>query len=164
MINLVRYALTRPYSVAALCLIIFFGGLIGYNRLPVDVLPSVNIPSLKVIWTYEGLNAKDMASKVTGFSEVAIMNNVDNVREVSSKTLNGASIIQIDFQPQVDIANAMAQTTSVSQTIIRRMPEGMTPPLITQYSPSSTPIIQLVMSSTTMTNAELNDYRPGTSE
>ena len=158
MIQIVRYALSRPYSIAALCLIIFFGGLIGYSRLPVDVLPSVKIPSIKVIWTYEGLNAKDMASKITGFSEVAIMNNVDNVREISSKSLNGASIITVDFQPQVDIANAMAQTASVSQTIIRRMPDGITPPLITQYSPSSTPIIQLVMSSNSMTNAELHDY------
>lgn len=155
---LVQYALRRPYSIAAMCLLILGAGLSSYARLPVDVLPAVNIPSIKVIWTYSGLNAKEMASKVTTFSEVAIMNNVDNVREVKSSTMNGASVIQINFQPQVDIANAMAQITSVSQTIIRRMPAGITPPLITQYSQSSTPILQLVMSSDTLTDAQMSDY------
>ncbi|HCD04690.1 MAG TPA: hypothetical protein DEQ60_05115, partial [Methylophaga sp.] len=70
---LVRYALTRPYSVAALSLLIFAAGLISYLKLPVDVLPSVNIPSIKVVWTYNGLNTNEMASKITTFSEVAIM-------------------------------------------------------------------------------------------
>lgn len=155
---LVRYALTRPYSVAALSLLIFAAGLISYLKLPVDVLPSVNIPSIKVVWTYNGLNTNEMASKITTFSEVAIMNNVDNLKEIRSQTLNGVSVIHIDFHPEVDIANAMAQVTGVSQTIRRRMPEGTSPPLVAEYNQSSTPIIQLVMSSDTLTDGQLADF------
>src|SRR5690554_499167 len=155
---LVRYALTRSYSVAALSLLIFAAGLISYLKLPVDVLPSVNIPSIKVVWTYNGLTANDMASKITTFSEVAIMNNVDNLKEIRSQTLNGTAVIHIDFHPEVNIANAMAQVTGVSQTILRRMPAGTTPPLISEYRQSSTPIIQLVMSSDTLTDGQLADF------
>lgn len=155
---IVRYALAKPYSVAALALLVILAGFLGYSRLPVDVLPNVNIPAVKVIWTYGGLNSREMASKVTSFSEVAIMNNVDNVREIKSQTLNGVAIIQVQFQPGVDIANAMAQITSVSQTILRRLPPGTTPPLIAQYNQSSTPILQLVISSDTLTDAQLADF------
>lgn len=158
MLWLVRYALRKSYSVAAMALLIFAAGLISYLRLPVDVLPAVNIPAVKVIWTYQGLNANEMASKITTFSEVAIMNNVDNVREIRSQTMSGTAVVHIEFQPSVDIANAMTQITSVSQTIMRRMPAGITPPLITQYNQSSTPILQLVMSSNTLTDAQLSDF------
>lgn len=155
---LVRYALSKPYSVAAMALLIIAAGTLSYLKLPVDVLPNVSIPSVKLVWTYKGLNAQEMATKITTFSEVAVMNNVDNLREIRSQTLNGMAIIHVDFQPNVNIANAIAQVTSVSQTILRRMPEGTTPPLISQYNQSSTPIIQLVMSSDTSNDAQLADF------
>jgi CzcA family heavy metal efflux pump len=155
---LVRFALKRPYSVAAMVLLIIVTGLSSYMKLPVDVLPKVDIPSIKLIWTYKGLNAKEMAAKVTTFSEVAIMNNVDNIKSIRSQTMSGTAIVHVDFQSGVDIANAMSQATSVSQTIIRRMPQGITPPLITQYNQSSQPIIQLAISSDTLSSAQVADY------
>lgn len=155
---LVQFALKRPYSVASMVLLIIAIGISGYNKLPVDVLPKVDIPSIKLIWTYRGLNANEMAAKVTTFSEVAIMNNVDNIKSVRSQTMSGTAIVHVDFQPGVDIANAMAQTTSVSQTIIRRMPSGITPPLIVQYNQSSHPIIQLAISSDRMSSAQVADF------
>lgn len=155
---LVKFALKRPYSIAAMVLLIIAIGLSSYSKLPVDVLPKVDIPSIKLIWTYKGLNAKEMAAKVTTFSEVAIMNNVDNIKSVRSQTMSGTAIVHVDFQPHVDIANAMAQTTSVSQTIIRRMPQGITPPLIVQYNQSSHPIIQLAISSDKLSSAQISDF------
>ncbi|MCP0913374.1 MULTISPECIES: efflux RND transporter permease subunit [Legionella] len=155
---LVRYALSKPYSIGALALLISILGFLSLNTLPVDVLPTVDIPAVKVIWTYSGLNAKEMAAKITSFSELAIMNNVDNVREVRSQTMNGAAIIAIDFQPSVDIDLALTQVTSVSQTILRRMPTGVTPPLVIQYNQSSTPILQLVIASNTLSEAQLSDF------
>jgi len=155
---LVRFTLKKPYSVAAMALLIIAAGFISLYKLPVDVLPKVDIPSIKLIWTYKGLSAKEMASKVTTFSEVAIMNNVDDTKAVSSQTMNGTAIVRVDFQPEAHIATALAQLTSVSQTILRRMPKGMTPPLIVQYNQSSQPIIQLAISSDTLSPAELSDY------
>jgi multidrug efflux pump subunit AcrB len=155
---IVRYALAKPYSVAALALLIVLAGTLSYARLAVDVLPSVDIPSVKVVWTYSGLNSAEMAAKVTTFGEVAIMNNVDNIREVKSQTINGVGIIRVQFQPDVQIGNAMAQITAISQTILRRLPPGTVPPLIVQYSQSSTPIMQLVISSDTLNDSQLADF------
>lgn len=155
---LVQFALKRPYSVASMVLLIIAIGISSYNKLAVDVLPKVDIPSIKLIWTYKGLNAREMAAKVTTFSEVAIMNNVDNIKSVRSQTMSGMAIVHVEFQSGVDIANAMAQTTSVSQTIIRRMPQGITPPLIVQYNQSSHPIIQLAISSDRLSSAQVADF------
>ena len=155
---LVKYAIIHRHSVGVLAiLLLLFGGL-SARRMSTDILPTVNIPAINVIWTYQGLNAQEMASKVTSFSELAIMNNVDNIREVRSETLNGVAIIRIEFQPETNVTNAFAQVTSVSQTILRRMPTGTTPPLIVPYIPSSVPVLQLVLASDTLTDGALFDY------
>ena len=155
---LVRYALRRPYSIAAMALLILISGIISYLRLPVDVLPNVDIPSVKIVWNYKGLNATEMAAKISSWSEIAIINNVDNVQEVTSQTLSGVAVIRIAFQPDVDIPKSLAQITSISQTIMKRMPPGMTPPNILQYNQSRTPIMQLVLSSSTLPDSKLADF------
>ncbi len=111
-----------------------------------------------IVWTYTGLNPTEMAAKITSFSEIAIMNNVDDLIEVSSETSNGVGLVNLTFQPYVDMNTAMSQATSVSQTILRRMPPGTSPPLIIRTSPSSVPIVQLVMSSDTLSSGQLFDY------
>ncbi|WAW09610.1 efflux RND transporter permease subunit [Oxalobacter vibrioformis] len=155
---IVRYALRRPYSVAAMALIILIAGIISYLRLPVDVLPNVDIPSVKIVWNYKGLNANEMAAKITSWSEIAVINNVDNVQEVTSQTLSGISVIRVAFQPDVDIPKSLAQITAITQTIMKRMPRGITPPNILQYNQSRTPIMQLVLSSNTLPDSRLADF------
>ena len=123
-----------------------------------DILPRVDSPQISIVWTYTGLNAAEMASKLTSFSEIAIMNNVDDLVEVRSETSNGVGLVKLTFQPYVDMNTALSQATGVSQTILRRMPQGTTPPLIVRTSPSSVPIVQLVMSSDTMSSGQLFDY------
>ncbi len=155
---IVRYAIAHRHTVGVLAiLLLLFGGL-SARRMSTDILPTVNIPAINVIWTYAGLNAQEMASKLTSFSELAIMNNVDNIRELRSETLNGVAIVRVDFQPGTNVTNAFAQVTSVSQTILRRMPTGTTPPLIIPYIPSSVPVLQLVIASDTLSDGALFDY------
>lgn len=155
---LVKYAIVHRHSVGVLAILLLLFGALSARRMSTDILPTVNIPAINVIWTYQGLNAQEMASKVTSFSELAIMNNVDNIREVRSETLNGVAIIRIEFQPGTNVTNAFGQVTSVSQTILRRMPTGTTPPLIVPYIPSSVPVLQLVLASDTLTDGALFDY------
>lgn len=155
---IVRYAIAHRHSVGVLVLLLFLVGGLSARRMSTDILPAVNIPAINLIWTYQGLNAQEMANKLTSFSELAIMNNVDNVRDVRSETLNGVAIIRVTFQPGAEVTSAFAQVTSVSQTIIRRMPAGTTPPLIIPYVPSSVPILQLVLASDTLTDGQLHDY------
>jgi multidrug efflux pump subunit AcrB len=123
-----------------------------------DILPPVDIPSVNLVWTYQGLGAPEMASKITSFSEIAVLNNVDDIREVRSDTTDGVGIVRVEFQPYVDIDLAIAQITGVSQTILRRMPPGTNPPLIVRFSQSSTPVMSLAVSSNTFNDGELYDY------
>ena len=155
---IVHYALSRRYTIGVLALLILLFGLLATRRMPTDILPEVGIPSINLVWTYNGLPAADMAAKLTSFSEVAIMNSVDDLKEVRSTTLNGVSLVQIDFQPSVSLDRALGQVTAVSQTILRRMPPGTSPPLVIRNNPSSTPVLMLALSSDTLTQAQLYDY------
>jgi multidrug efflux pump subunit AcrB len=155
---IVRYALSHRHSIGVLAILLLLLGGLSARRMSTDILPAVNIPAINLIWTYQGLNPQEMASKLTSFSELAIMNNVDNLREVRSETINGVGVVRIAFQPGTNVTDAFAQVTSVSQTILRRMPTGTNPPLIVPYVPSSVPIIQLVLASDTLTDGALYDY------
>ncbi len=155
---IVQYALNRRYTIGVLAILILLFGTLAARRMPTDILPEVGIPSINLIWTYNGLPAAEVAAKMTSFSEAAILNTVDDLKEVSSQTLNGMAIVRIDFQPNVSLERALGQITAVSQTILRRMPPGTSPPLVIRNNVSSTPVLQLVLSSDSLTEAQLYDY------
>jgi multidrug efflux pump subunit AcrB len=155
---IVLFALRYKYTIGVLGILILLFGVMSARKMSTDILPRVDSPEITLVWSYNGLNAAEMASKITSFSEIATMNNVDDLLETRSETSNGIALVKLKFQPYVDINTALAQATSVSQTIIRRMPAGTTPPLIVRTSPSSVPIVQMVISSDTMTGGQLFDY------
>jgi multidrug efflux pump subunit AcrB len=155
---IVRYALAHRHSIGVLAILLLLAGGLSATRMSTDILPAVRIPAINLIWTYPGLNAPEMASKISTFGEIAILNNVDNIRDVRSETLTGVSIIRVTFQPGTDVTAAFAQITSVSQTILRRMPPGTSPPLIVPFVPSSVPVLQLVLASDTLNSSALFDY------
>lgn len=155
---LVKYALSKPYSMGALAILVLILGLSAFRQLPVDILPEVKTPVVNVVWTYPGLNAREMASKITSFSELALLNNVDNVKEISSETFNGVGLVRVVFQNNVEIDVALSQVAAISQTILRRMPPGTSPPIVVRNSLSSRPILSLVVSSDTLSQSQLADY------
>jgi len=155
---IVQVALRYKYSIAVLAILILLFGVMSARRMSTDILPKVESPQITLVWTYTGLNPSEMATKITSFSEIAILNNVDDLIDVRSETSLGVGLVKLRFQPYVDMNTALAQTTGVSQTILRRMPQGTTPPLIVQTSPSSVPIVQLVISSDSMSSGQLFDY------
>ncbi|MCR2747835.1 efflux RND transporter permease subunit [Limnobacter parvus] len=155
---LVKYALRRPYSMGALAILVLILGLTSLRQLPVDILPEVETPVVNVVWTYQGLNAREMASKITSFSELALLNNVDNVKEISSETFNGVGLVRVIFQDNVEIDIALSQVAAISQTILRRMPPGTSPPIVVRNSLSSRPILSMVVSSDTLSQSQLADY------
>lgn len=155
---IVRYALSRPYSIAVLAILLVLVGTLSARRMSTDILPRVDTPSVNLIWNYGGLNAREMASKISSFSELAVLNNVDDVLEVRSETTDGVAIVRVDFQPYVQIDLAITQITAVSQTILRRMPAGTSPPLVVRNSPTSQPVLNLVLSSDTLDDSGLFDF------
>jgi multidrug efflux pump subunit AcrB len=155
---IVLYALRYKYTVAVLAILVALFGSLSARGMSTDIMPKVDSPEIQLVWTYGGLNATEMAAKITSFSEIATLNNVDDLVEVRSETLTGAAIVKLRFQPYVDIERALAQVTGVSQTILRRMPQGTNPPIVVQTSPSGVPILQMVIASDTMGDSALFDW------
>ena len=138
---IVSLALRRPYTFTVMALVILILGVLSAWRMPKDIFPSVDIPVVNVVWTYGGLAPSEMEGQITTFSEYAISNNTSNLQRIESQTLPGLALIKIYFQPGTNIDGAIAQVTAVSQTILRRLPTGLRPPLIVRYNASSVPVM-----------------------
>ncbi len=154
---IVRLALDKPYTFIVAAILILVLGLTSIATTPTDIFPNIDIPVVTVIWSYSGLSAKEMEQRVTTFSEF-VMAVVNDVKAIDSQTVNGASVIKISFQPQVRIDAAMSQIGAAVNSIRFRMPPGVNPPWILRFSASTVPIIQLSLSSDTLSESELYDY------
>src|SRR3984957_10965402 len=154
---IVRLALKRPYTFVVAAILILVLGVSSIATTPTDVFPNIDIPVVTIIWTYNGLSAKEMEGRITTLSEF-VMAIVNDVKAIDSQTINGASVIKISFQPQVHIDAAMAQVGAAVQAIKFRMPPGVNPPWIFRFSASTVPIIQLSLSSETLSESELYDF------
>lgn len=155
---LVKLALSRPYTfvVAALAILVF--GSWFAIRIPKDVFPDINTPVVSVVWSYAGMTAKEFEERITSFSEFSLSSTVNGIERIESQTLSGLALIRLYFHPDTEIQAAMAQITATSQEILRRLPVGITPPVILLYSPSTVPIAQLMISSDTVPEQNLYDY------
>ncbi len=155
---IVRLALRRPYTfVVASILIIILGGL-AIVRTPTDIFPTIDIPVVSIIWNYNGLVPQEMSDRVVSVTERALTTTVDNIEHVESQSLYGIAVVKVFLQPTANIQQGIAQVTAVSQTQLRQLPAGSTPPLILAYSASSVPVLQLALSGQNLSEQQLNDY------
>jgi CzcA family heavy metal efflux pump len=155
---IVRLALSRPYTMAVLAVVITVLGFLSITRMSTDIFPEIDIPIVSVIWTYRGMSAEELERRVTTFSEYAISGNVNDIRKVESQTVEGVAIIKVFFHPNANIGNALAQVTAASQAIRAILPPGIQPPIILRFNASSVPIIQLSLSSKTVSESDVYDY------
>jgi multidrug efflux pump subunit AcrB len=155
---IVRLALRRPYTFVVASILILFLGISSIRNTPTDIFPNIDIPVVSVIWNYSGMPPAQMEKYITTFSEYSLSAGVNDVRALESQTVNGAAVIKIYFQPNVKIAEAVAQVVSISQTIIRRMPPGTVPPLILRYDASSVPVLQMSLASNKLSESQLYDF------
>jgi CzcA family heavy metal efflux pump len=154
---IVKVALERPYTFIVLAFSLLIFGVLTIIRTPVDIFPQINIPVVAVVWQYTNLPADEMGDRVTGNFERALTTTVNDIEHIESQSLNGISVTKVYFQQGVNVDMALSQTTAISQTILRFLPPGITPPLIVSYNASSVPVIQLALSSTVQTEQELFD-------
>ncbi|WEQ52342.1 efflux RND transporter permease subunit [Komagataeibacter oboediens] len=155
--GIVVTALKRPYTFVVLSILIVVFGVRGLLRTPTDVFPSINIPVVAICWTYTGLMPEDMSGRVVYYYERALTATVNNIEHIESQSYYGRGIVKVFFQPGTDTAVAQTQITSVSQTVIKQMPAGMTPPLVLTYNASSVPVLTLQVSSDSMTASQIYD-------
>ena len=154
---IVSLALRRPYTFVVMALVIVLLTPLVILRTPVAIFPEINIPVISVIWNFTGMAPKEMADRIVSNSERGITTTVNDIEHMESQSLNGVGVIKVFFQPQANIQTALAQVTSIVQTTVRGLPPGTTPPLVITYTASSTPIIQLGLSSKTLPEQQLFD-------
>src|ERR1700753_1287681 len=157
MLAIVRLALKRPYTFVVMAILIaLFGGL-AVVRTPVDIFPAIRIPVVAAAWSYSGLSPDDMAGRVIYYYERQMTLAVNDIEHIESQSLNGIAVVKVFFHPTVDIRTATAQVTSISQTVLKQMPPGITPPMILNYNASTVPILQLALSSDVLGEKDIFD-------
>src|ERR1700692_3293100 len=155
---IVRLALRRPYTFVVMAILILIMGGLAIVRTPTDIFPTIDIPVVSIIWTYNGLIPEDMADRIVSITERSLTTTVDNIEHVESQSLYGIAVVKVFLQPTANIQQGIAQITAVSQTQLKQLPAGSTPPLILAYSASSVPVLQLALSGQNLSEQELNDY------
>ena len=155
---IVRLALQRPYTFIVMALVIVLLTFVVVPRTPTDIFPEINIPVISLVWTYNGLQPQEMEQRITGNVERGISTLVSDVEHIESQSLPGIAVIKVYFQPRANIQTALAQTAAISQTFLRFLPPGTTPPLVIIYSASTVPVLQIGLTSDTMSEQQLFDF------
>ncbi|RZK24230.1 MAG: efflux RND transporter permease subunit [Hymenobacter sp.] len=163
---IVRLALARPYTFVVMALLILIGGVLTIQRMAVDIFPDIPIPVVGIVWTYSGIAPEEMNQRIVIPNERAFTTTVNNIEHIESQSLKGIGLIKVFFQPGADPDAGVAQLTAITQTLLRVLPPGITPPLIIRYSASNVPIAQVSLSSETLGESDLFDaanafIRPG---
>jgi CzcA family heavy metal efflux pump len=154
---IVALALRRPYTFVVMALLIIILTCVTVPRTPVDIFPDIKIPVVSVVWNYTGLSPSEMADRIVTNSERGFTVTVNDIEHQESQSLNGIAVIKIFFRPSVNIAMAVTQVTAICQTAVRSLPPGTTPPLVITYTASSTPVVQLGLSSKTLPEQQVFD-------
>jgi multidrug efflux pump subunit AcrB len=154
---IVRLALRRPYTFIVASILILILGVVSIVRTPVDIFPNIDIPVITVVWQYTGLSPEEMSNRVVFNFERSLTTTVNNIAHIESQSLAGVGLVKVFFQPHTDMGFAIAQVTAISQSTVRTLPPGITPPFIVEYSASSVPILQLGLSAPGLNEQQLAD-------
>jgi multidrug efflux pump subunit AcrB len=157
MLAIVRIALSRPYTFIVAALLILIVGTLTALRLPVDIFPSIDIPIIGVAWQYTGMSPDQMVGRMITPFEKALTTTVNDIEHIEANSYTTFGIVKVYFHPNVNIATANAQVTAISQTLLKQMPPGATPPLILNYNASTVPVLQLALSGKNLTENALED-------
>ena len=154
---IVRLALRRPYTFTVMAILIVLMGIVTITRMATDIFPSIDIPVVSVIWSYAGVAPEEMEKRFVTVCERAMTTTVNDIEHIESQSYNGVAVIKVFFHEGAKVEEGVAQVTAVCQTLLRTMPPGTTPPLIIQYSASNVPILDLGLSSKTLSEQQIYD-------
>ena len=154
---IVRLALRRPYTFVVMAMLIGVLGVVSIVTMPTDIFPNIDIPVVSSVWMYGGLAPDEMQNRITTIVERAMTTTVNDIQHIESQSLRGVSVIKVFFQPGANAQAAVAQVNAISETLLRPLPPGITPPLILQYNAASVPVLLLSLGSDTLPEQALND-------
>ncbi|WP_198133352.1 efflux RND transporter permease subunit [Novosphingobium nitrogenifigens] len=157
MLNLVKIALSKPITFVVMAILIMLGGTIAWVTTPTDIFPDIRVPVIAAVWQYNGLSPRDMSGRIVYYYERQLTATVNDIDHMESQSYNGIGVVKVFFRPGVDIRTATAQVTAASQTVLKQMPQGITPPLVLNYNASTVPILQMALSSDTLSEQQIFD-------
>ncbi len=155
--SLVQYVLRRPYTVVALLILIALLGIGEALRMPVDIFPKMDIPVCSVVWTYAGMDAKDIQNRILTLHERQMASLVDDISRIEATSYEGVGVERVYLHEGADVTRAIAQLASSALVVLKYMPPNITPPLVIRYGATDVPIIQLSLSSNSLPDTALND-------
>jgi multidrug efflux pump subunit AcrB len=156
--GIVRFALRFPHTFYVVAALILFLGCVTVFEMPTDIFPEINIPVVTVIWSYTGLSTPEMEQRVTTYSEYSVSSSVNGIRNIEAQTMAGLSVQKIYFQPDVNLDLAISQIVSATNSVRALMPPGIQAPIVVQFNASSVPVLQISLSSDTLSEQQLYDY------
>ena len=155
-VNLVRSALRRPLTVLVLVVAVCLGAWVALQRMTRDIFPPLGIPTIYVAQPYGGMDPAQMEGYLTYYYEYHFL-YITGIEHVESKSIQGASIIKLQFHPGMDMSQAMAETISYVNRARAFMPPGTVPPFVMRFDAGSVPVGNLVFASETKTVGQLQD-------
>ena len=155
--SVVGYVLKRPYTIIAALILICLLGIGAGLRMPVDIFPEINIPVVSVVWTYNGMNAKDIQNRILTLHERQMASLVDDISHIEATSYDGVGVEKVYLHEGADVTRAVSQLASSALVVLKYMPPNITPPLVLRYGATDVPIIQLSLSSNSLPDTKLND-------
>ena len=155
--SVVEIALKRPYTVVASLILIGLMGLGAALRMPIDIFPEIDIPVVAVVWTYNGMSAEDIQNRILTLHERQLASLVDNISRIEAVSYQGVGVEKIYLSEGADVSRAVSQLASSALVVLKYMPPNITPPMVLRYGATDVPIIQLSLSSKSLTDSKLND-------
>lgn len=154
--NLLRAALRKPVTIIVAVIAVLFFSAMAIRQMKIDIFPQLGLPTIYVAQPYGGLSPEQMEGFVTSYYEYHFL-YVTGVKYVESKSIQGATIIKIQFQEGTDMSQAMAEVVGYVNRSRAFMPPGTVPPFITRFDAGSVPVGQLVFTSETRSLGEIQD-------
>src|SRR5271167_4199748 len=154
---IVQVALRRPYTFLVMALLILLATPLVLLKMSVDIFPEINIPVISIVWNYSGLSPQEFGQRITAVTERSLTTTVNAIEHIESQSLAGLAVIKVYLQPYANVPTAVAQVAAAEQNQLRSLPPGALPPQVLLYSASAIPVIQLGLSSSTMTEPALFD-------
>src|ERR1700734_2900168 len=155
--SLVRFVLQRPYTVAAMLILICLLGIGAALGMTLDIFPEINIPVVSVVWTYNGMSATDIQNRILSLHERQMASLVDDISRIEATSYNGVGVEKVYLHEGADVTRAISQLASSALVVLKYLPPGITPPLVLRYGATDVPIIQLSLSSKSLPDTKLND-------
>ncbi|HWE03638.1 MAG TPA: efflux RND transporter permease subunit [Tepidisphaeraceae bacterium] len=154
---LISFVLKRPYTVIALVILVCVLGVGALLRMATDIFPEINIPVVAVVWTYNGMSADEIQNRIVALHERQLASLVDDIQRIEANSYDGVGVIKVYLNEGADVSRAVSQLGSSALVVLKYMPRNITPPLILRYGATDVPIIQLSVTSDSLTDTRLND-------